>query len=186
MEGKMNRSLQHRYDTRNRTLTPEEQLIIMNRFITSSCLLCLWLAISLQSGGSIFANANKVKVRRLSSNEQQRKGLPSYRTPNSNNNIDHITITLTNTTATNTTNATASVAPTPALVPSTPTPPPTPTPTKKYIPAPDDEEGEVEKEATKIGWIFLYIVIIFAFIWVIIYFRDAIGFFLANVSMISC
>jgi len=69
-------------------------------------------------------------------------------------------------------------------VPS-PTPPTTHAPTKKYIPAPpDDEESEIEKEATKIGWLFLYIVIIFAFIWVVIYYREAIFYFARNVSIV--
>ena len=69
-------------------------------------------------------------------------------------------------------------------VPS-PTPPTTHAPTKKYIPAPpDDEESEIEKEATKIGWLFLYIVIIFAFIWVVISYREAIFYFARNVSIV--
>jgi len=69
-------------------------------------------------------------------------------------------------------------------VPS-PTSPTTHAPTKKYIPAPpDDEESEIEKEATKIGWLFLYIVIIFAFIWVVIYYREAIFYFSRNVSVV--
>jgi len=69
-------------------------------------------------------------------------------------------------------------------VPS-PTPPTTHAPTKKYTPAPpDDEENEIEKEATKIGWLFLYIVIIFAFIWVVIYYREAIFYFSRNVSIV--
>ena len=67
-----------------------------------------------------------------------------------------------------------------------PTPPTTRSPTKKYIPAPpdDSEESEIEKEATKIGWLFLYIVIIFAFIWVVIYYREAIFYFSRNVSIV--
>ena len=138
----------------------------MKRFI-ASCLLCLFLSIALPSGSPRFACASS--IRSLSSSHR----LPPFRPP--------LPIALTNTT--NTTNAT-STAPTPAAAPTEPTPSPTPELTKKYESPEDEEKDEEKKEGTKVGMIFLWIVVAFSLIWVICYFRDAILFFFANVSIL--
>lgn len=131
-----------------------------------SCILCLLLSVELPGGIATFAQASSVP--KSSSQSPSAGTLPKY---------DHTRILSTNTT--NTTNVTQS--PTPATVPSSPTPQPTHSPTKQYHPSPDEQEGE-EKKETKIGVIFGWIVFTFALIWAGCYFRDAIFFFLVNVS----
>ena len=153
----------------------------MNHFIASLllCIICI-ISISFPSG-SKFVNAvvskNNGGGRSISNFQRVRK---------IRNNYHHIISTLTNTTDnSNSTNATTPTqAPTSAQVPTAPIPPTTHAPTKHYTPSPPDDddnnESEIEKDAIKVGWIFFYIVITFAVIWALLYYRDAVFFFLSG------
>mmetsp|Transcript_8114 Transcript_8114/g.14295 ORF Transcript_8114/g.14295 Transcript_8114/m.14295 type:complete len:198 (-) Transcript_8114:262-855(-) len=147
----------------------------MTRFIAS--LLCLLLSVALP-GVSKFAQASS--IRKFSSQPQQQQLSPSQRTLLKSNKLDPLPLPIialiTNTTNNTTTNVTTP-SPTPAIVPSAPTPPPTHPPSKKYESPEDTEE---KKEETKVGIIFLWIVVAFTLIWLLCYFRDIIFFFFGN------
>lgn len=139
----------------------------MSRFI-ASCLLCLLLSVappSCRGGvGARFASAASSSIRSPSGSSAP----PYFRPP-------LLSIGLKNETDGGAGNATAPNAT------SAPTPQPTHNPTKQYHPSPDDdEEGEKKHEGTRVGIIFLWIVVAFTLIWLVCYFRDAIMFFFGN------
>ncbi|KAL7539528.1 hypothetical protein ACHAXR_009367 [Thalassiosira sp. AJA248-18] len=129
------------------------------------CMMCLLISIALPGGSPNFVHASSSSIRKLSPPSSQQ-------TSEVDDALIEI-VALTNTT--NTTNATTQ-SPTPT---STPMPTPTPQPTKKYEPSPDDED-EKKKEETKVGMIFLWIIVSFTLIWLVCYFRDAISFFFGS------
>lgn len=157
----------------------------------ASCTLCLLLlAVALPGDVNLrFARAYST-IRKSSTQQQQQQQrrqqqrhilsteltTPDNGIGSSGSGHRHL-ITLTN--ATNTTTTAPTQSPTPAK-PTTPTPPPTHEPTKKYESPEDEEKDEERKEGAKVGMIFLWIVVVFAVIWLLVYFRDAIFFFFGN------